>query len=113
MGLPYTSVTRFHSASGLPVAHIADLVQVPRRTLMRRKAAGRLQPLESERLLRMAMLFDRALELFEGDADAARRWLATPIKALAGETPWDFARTEIGAREVEDVIGRLEHGVFA
>jgi putative toxin-antitoxin system antitoxin component (TIGR02293 family) len=79
---------------------------------MRRKASGRLQPDESERLLRISSVFERALELFEGDVQRARRWLSTPSKELDGTSPLDFARTEIGAREVEDLIGRLEHGVF-
>jgi putative toxin-antitoxin system antitoxin component (TIGR02293 family) len=52
------------------------------------------------------------VQLFEGDADAARRWLTTPSKELDNTAPLDFARTELGAREVEDLIGRLEHGVF-
>ena len=67
---------------------------------------------ESERLLRLALVFEKAVELFEGNADAARDWLKAPNKALAGESPLTIVETEIGAREVEDLIGRLEHGVF-
>lgn len=111
-GFPYAAIARFHKESGLPVGHIADLVQIPQRTLMRRKAAGRLLPEESERLLRVSGVFEKAVELFEGDPAAARRWLTTPSNELASQSPLDFARTEIGAREVEDLIGRLEHGVF-
>src|SRR5258706_218900 len=68
---------------------------------------------ESERLLRIATVFEKAVDLFEGDLVSARRWLSTPKKALGGETPLSFARTEIGGREVEALIGRLEHGVFS
>jgi putative toxin-antitoxin system antitoxin component (TIGR02293 family) len=56
--------------------------------------------------------FDKAVGLFEGDVAAARAWLETPSKALGSETPLAAVETEIGAREVEDLIGRLEHGVF-
>jgi putative toxin-antitoxin system antitoxin component (TIGR02293 family) len=111
-GLPYSSLISFHKASGLSVGSIADLVQIPERTLMRRKARGRLRPDESERLLRISGVFDRALELFEGDARGAIRWLTRPSSELEDQQPLEFARTEIGAREVEDLIGRLEHGVF-
>lgn len=111
-GFPWAALERFHKHSGLTVGAIADLVQLPRRTLMRRKARGRLEPAESERLLRLSGIFERAVELFEGDADAARRWLTTPTAELGELSPLDFARTELGAREVEDLIGRLEHGVF-
>jgi putative toxin-antitoxin system antitoxin component (TIGR02293 family) len=111
-GFPYGALVRFHRESGLPVGTIADLVQLPQRTLMRRKAGGRLRPDESERLLRVSGVFEKAVELFEGDADAARRWLTTPSGELGNQAPLQFARTEIGARDVEDLIGRLEHGVF-
>ena len=106
------SLQQFQRSSGLSAAVIADLVRIPPRTLARRKSAGRLSPDESERLLRVSTLFAKAVALFEGDTGAARQWLASPKKALGGEVPLDFARTEVGAREVEALIGRLEHGVF-
>jgi putative toxin-antitoxin system antitoxin component (TIGR02293 family) len=111
-GLPYSSIDTFHKFTDLPVQTIAEAVQIPPRTLIRRKAKGKLAPDESERLLRMSNVFERAVELFEGDRAAAMRWLRTPQPALGNATPFDFARTEVGAREVEDVIGRLEHGVY-
>ena len=111
-GLPYKSIDTFHKFTDLPVQEIAEAVQIPPRTLIRRKSQGKLQPDESERLLRISTVFEKAVELFEGNAAAAMRWLQTPQPALGNETPFDFARTEIGAREVEDVIGRLEHGVY-
>lgn len=89
------------------------MVRIPARTLSRRKASGRLSPDESERLLRISRIVDQAVALFEGDHDAAMQWLQTPQPALNREKPLDFARTEIGAREVEDLIGRLEYGVFS
>jgi putative toxin-antitoxin system antitoxin component (TIGR02293 family) len=111
-GFPYMALVRFHKHSGLTIGTIADMVHLPQRTLMRRKARGRLEPDESERLLRVSGVFEKAVDLFEGDVDAARRWLTRPNGELGDCTPLDFARTEIGAREVEDLIGRLEHGVF-
>jgi putative toxin-antitoxin system antitoxin component (TIGR02293 family) len=86
---------------------------IPERTLARRKTAGKLAPDESERLLRIANLFEKCVELFEGDVTAAVNWLTSPKKALNQERPLMYARTEFGAREVEDLIGRLEHGVFS
>jgi putative toxin-antitoxin system antitoxin component (TIGR02293 family) len=80
--------------------------------MARRRREGRLLPAESDRLLRAARVWGLALELFEGDADAARRWLAAPSRALGGKPPLEVARTEIGAREVEQLVGRLEHGAI-
>jgi len=66
---------------------------------------------ESERLLRLAGVLEKAAALFEGDAAAARHWLQTPNHALGNVAPLTFAQTEIGARAVEDLIDRLEYGV--
>jgi len=60
----------------------------------------------------MALLFEKAANLFEGDRAVARQWLTTPQSGIKNHVPMELARTEIGAREVEDLIGRLEHGVF-
>lgn len=88
-------------------------IEIPERTLARRRIAGRLGRDESERLLRLARVVASSIRLFEGDVDAAITWLKTPQKALSYNTPLSYARFEIGAREVEDLIGRLEHGVFS
>jgi putative toxin-antitoxin system antitoxin component (TIGR02293 family) len=112
-GFPYQTLTAFETNSGVSLPSLAELIGIPERTLARRKAAGRLAPEESERLLRLSFLFDRSVELFEGDVAAAMQWLATPQRTFENKTPLQYARTEIGAREVENLIGRLEHGVFS
>jgi putative toxin-antitoxin system antitoxin component (TIGR02293 family) len=55
----------------------------------------------------------KAVELFEDDADGAIHWLTTPRKAFNSQSPLQYSRTELGAREVENLIGRVNHGVFA
>ncbi len=111
-GLPCTALERFQRNSGLSLGDVAAAAVISLSTLHRRKRERRLEPQESDRLLRVSRVFGRALELFEGDAAAARRWLATPQRALAGERPLDLARTDVGAREVEALVERLEHGVL-
>lgn len=112
-GFSYRSLITFESNSGLSLQSLADIIGIPERTLARRKASGRLAPEESERLLRLSSIFEKAVELFEGDVSGAVNWLTTPKRALEGQTPLQYARTEVGAREVENLIGRLEHGVFS
>ncbi|MCX5662806.1 MAG: DUF2384 domain-containing protein [Planctomycetota bacterium] len=113
VGFVFTHVTRLQKAAGLSWDALAKVVQIPPRTLTRRQAGGRLTPEESDRVHRAATIFAKALELFDGDAVAARRWLEAPQHGLSGESPWDRADTGIGARQVEDLIIRLEHGVFS
>ena len=73
---------------------------------------GKLQQDESERLLRIGLLFERAKEVL-GGTDRARIWFKSPKKALGGITPLEYSDTEPGAREVEHLLGRLEQGVFS
>ena len=112
-GLPFKTLESLTALSGLPVTLVASVLGIPERTLARRKAAGRLAPDESERLLRVSTVFEHAVELFEGDVAGAVAWLTGPKKWLGHQTPLAYSRTEVGARYVEDLIGRLEHGVFS
>jgi putative toxin-antitoxin system antitoxin component (TIGR02293 family) len=112
-GLPYSALERFQRNTGLNAALVAELIQLPVRTLARRKEAGRLQPEESDRLMRVARVFGRALELFEGEPAAARHWLASKQPLLGNLIPLNLAGTDIGALEVEHLVGRLSHGIPA
>ena len=112
-GFPYKALRTFESNSGLSVSMIASMIGVPARTLARRNAVGRITPEESERLLRISSIFEKAVELFEGDVAEAVNWLTNPRKIFDNRSPLVYARTEVGAREVENLIGRLEHGAFS
>jgi len=112
-GFSFKALRRLESHSGLPISMIASIIGIPERTLARRKTAGRLTLEESERLLRVSTVFEKAVELFEGDVEAAVKWLTTSQRALGHNPPLAYARTELGAREAESLIGRLEHGVFS
>jgi putative toxin-antitoxin system antitoxin component (TIGR02293 family) len=112
-GLAYQAFERFQRNAGLSQAQVAGVMQIAARTLTRRRTEGRFRPDESDRLLRAGRVFGRALSLFEGDRIAARNWLGNPQPALGGAIPLKLVETEFGAREVEAVIGRIEHGVFS
>jgi len=112
-GFSYQALTAFEANSGVSLQALAETIGIPERTLARRRVAGRLAPEESERLLRLSSIFEKAVDLFEGDVSSAVHWLAAPKRAIGNQTPLAYARTEIGAREVENLIGRLEHGVFS
>ena len=112
-GFSFVSIQKLEAQTGIGLGLLGSLIGIPERTLARRKTAGRLTPEESERLLRISSVFEKAVELFEGDVAAAVNWLMTPRPALQDQQPLFYARTELGAREVENLMGRLEHGVFA
>ena len=111
-GLSFAVVEALQQQMKLPAKEMSRLLDIKLRTFLRRKEEGRLQPAESDRVLRTSRLFARATDLFDGNADAARHWLMSPQRALGGAVPMEIAKTEVGAREIENIIGRLEHGVF-
>jgi putative toxin-antitoxin system antitoxin component (TIGR02293 family) len=88
---------------------LSKVVRISQRTVKRRLGEGRFHPDESERLLRIARLTERAKEAFQG-LESARDWLKSPQFALGGEIPLEFADTEPGAQIVEDLLGRIEQG---
>lgn len=110
-GFSYATLERFQRNTSLTTRQVAEAIQTPARTLARRKEAGQLAPEESDRLLRASRVAGSAIALFEGDAEAARHWLLEPQPLLGNRSPWELAATDIGAREVEHLIGRLEHGI--
>lgn len=112
-GFSYKALLAFETNSGVSLQALAETIGIPERTLARRRVAGRLAPEESERLLRLSSIFEKTVELFEGDVSSAVHWLAASKRALEGQTPLQYVRTEVGSREVENLIGRLEHGVFS
>lgn len=110
-GLPVKDLVEFGREAGFTVDELAQLVHIPPRTYARRVASkARLSLPEGERALRVMRLYDQAKQLF-GTHENTRQWLNTELPALDSRTPLDFAQTEQGAREVENLIGRIEHGI--
>jgi len=112
-GLPVEEFDSLREMLGLPVDEMARKIGISTATLSRRRA--KKEPLDrnhSDRLMRYARLFWLSAAYFDGNQATGRDWLARPARALGGRTPLDFAETEMGAREVEDLLGRLEHGVY-
>jgi len=112
-GLAWSTVSAFARVSGFTQQELAAFLGIPARTFARRKHSGALDTAESERLLRLAEIFDATLDLFDGDKDGVRQWLTSPIRGLNNARPIDYARTELGAREVRNLIGRIGDGVFS
>lgn len=111
-GLPFSELEELRDQIDLPMDRLAAHLGISRATLHRRKVSGRLETGESDRVVRYARLLGLAATTMESLA-AARAWLAAPQVGLGGETPLSYAETEVGAREVEDLLGRIEYGVYA
>lgn len=99
---------------GVSVGEMAKRIGVTRSTLHRKLAGkGRLTEHESDSLARYSALLVHATEVFDEDVEAARRWLTTPQIGLGGSVPLDFAKTTFGYQEVENLLVRIDYGVYA
>ncbi len=111
-GLPPASAASV-VASGLLTSEELYQLVIPRRTFARRQEEMEpLTPDESDRLLRVVRVIVRAIEIL-GNSEKANSWLRRANKALAGKVPISLLASDLGARLVEQVLGRIEYGVYS
>ncbi len=111
-GLVFDVLGRVSRAYGVTQQVMAGLIGVSPRTLQRRRADGCFDASESERLYRFIRLYRRALDVFDEDEDATREFLTEAQPGLASAVPTEMARSEYGAAEVMDLLGRIDYGVY-
>jgi putative toxin-antitoxin system antitoxin component (TIGR02293 family) len=111
-GLRFSELETLQNSLEMPFEQLAAKLSISRSTLQRRKAAGRLSPDESDKVIRYSRLLQQAVDFF-GDIEKARAWLKHPQYGLGGAVPLDYARTETGAREVENLLGQMKYGVYS
>ena len=112
VGLPVHELDDLQLSLEVPMEKLGLMLGISKATLHRRKLSGRLDSAESDRVVRYARLLGKAIEVMESK-DNARQWLSSPQVGLDGAVPLEYAETEVGAREVEDLLGRIEHGVYS
>lgn len=108
-GLPYASLEALIGKFGLAREEAAAALHLPRRTIARRKKQRKLRADESDRLLRLARVSAQAAATL-GSEEKAAQWLRRPNRALGNLVPLDLIDSDIGTRQVEEVLGRIEHG---
>jgi putative toxin-antitoxin system antitoxin component (TIGR02293 family) len=107
-GFPHAVLQNVMRASGLTLEELASALDLSSRSLQRRRR-GRLARFESDRLYRMARLMALARQTL-GDGGRAVRWLKRANRALGGVAPLAAIDTELGARQVENILGRIAYG---
>ena len=66
---------------------------------------------ESDKAVRITRLYQRAIEVL-GDHNATHVWLKSPVKGLGNKTPLGSANTKMGAQKVENLLNRIEDGIY-
>ena len=110
-GLAFETLGQVARVYGVTQETMADWLGVSARTRERRRRAGSFDRLESERLYRYIRLYRRAVEVFDDELESAQQFLTESQPGLNSLIPAEVARTEYGASEVMDLLGRIDYGV--
>ncbi|MBK9135136.1 MAG: DUF2384 domain-containing protein [Betaproteobacteria bacterium] len=112
-GMPVRSVEVLKRSLEIADSQLAQLLGISEKTLSRaRTAQGRLPPVASDRLFRVARIAALAIDVLE-DTPAAMRWLKRPQIGLGGKVPLAMLATDAGRDQVEKLLLRIEHGVYS
>ncbi len=120
-GIPSRAMYHVKKEFNLTDEALALILGASLRTIGRRRKAAettptvskkRLSPVESDRLYRFARIVALAENVFESKEDALE-WLNSPQYGLGGAVPFKMLQTDAGAREVEELLTRIEYGVIS
>jgi putative toxin-antitoxin system antitoxin component (TIGR02293 family) len=111
-GLPAEVVRHLAESTGASLKQLQEITFIDRSTFNRRiKQRALLKADESDRIARVARVAALAIEAL--GRDEGIRWLREPNAALGDRVPLGMLGTDAGVRQVEQIIGRIEHGVFS
>jgi putative toxin-antitoxin system antitoxin component (TIGR02293 family) len=111
-GLPYEAVEAVSKRYSIDLGELREILRIAERTFTRRRKAARLHAVESDRLVRVARIVALAVDVL-GTRERASEWLQRPNRALGNAAPLRSLQTELGARRVEDILGRIAYGLHS
>ena len=109
-GLAFAALSAVMEQYGISRDVLCDILHLSPRNFLRRKEQKRLSPDESDRLYRLARVIAHANRVFE-DPDESADWIQTPNVSLGKQQPLTLLDTDIGVQQVDQVLGRIEHGI--
>jgi putative toxin-antitoxin system antitoxin component (TIGR02293 family) len=99
------------SMARLTDIELARILNMSVRNLHRLKTDDKLARDSSERLLLLTNLLRHGLNVFDNDTETLSDWLRSPIRELNSQSPLNLLDTTTGFGLVDDVLGRIEHGI--
>lgn len=109
-GLPFSALVAVIEQYGISRDSLCRILHLSSRNFLRRKEQKKLSPDESDRLYRLARVLAHANRVFE-DPDDSADWVQSPNAALGKQDPLSLLDTDIGVQQVDQVLGRIEHGI--
>lgn len=110
-GISYEEFDRIKDNSGLSLAEWANYLNLSERTLLRyAKNDENLDKSTSERVIEIAMLQEKAIEVF-GSLNVFNQWMNSPVRALGNTMPKEYLDSSFGIQILHNLLGRIEHGI--
>ena len=110
-GLPLSTLEEFSAYSGIAVKDLLEVV-IPARTLKHRRQKQEPFSLdESDRLGRVARMYELAVKVY-GDREDGRRWLCGRKHRFDDRTALEMLRSEAGEKAVKDFLIQIDEGMF-
>jgi putative toxin-antitoxin system antitoxin component (TIGR02293 family) len=111
-GFVFAQVAALAKEAGVALAELVEFGIIPRRTFTHSKQNQRFTATQSARLARFFRIQQKAKGTF-GSEERAMQWLKRPTEPLQNNAPVSLLDTEEGARLVEDLLTRIDHGIAA
>lgn len=100
------------ASTGMNLTQFSSLLPVSKRTIEKTKDQELLSPVVSDRVLQIASLYQFGSNVF-GNTQKFQEWLQSSLIALGGKTPLEFINNDTGISMINDLLGRIEHGVYS
>jgi len=109
-GLPFAALLAVMGQYGISRDALCTILRLSARNFLRRRQQKHLSSDESDRLYRLARVIAHANRVFE-DTDESADWIHAPNTSLGKQQPLTLLDTDIGVQQVDQVLGRIEHGI--
>ena len=111
-GVQKSSLKTLSHYLGITMDTMSGLLHTSHRNIQRKDDKDLLDVHKSERVIEIAEVVSRGLEVF-GTTDNLQQWLHSSIIALGGKKPVELLDTSFGVRMILKLLGRIEHGVYS
>lgn len=112
-GIPKASIDELATHLGISRKSMAeDILSVSVKTLERKAKTAKMDKKSSSHALEIAKIMQHAYEVFE-DEQKVKLWVNHSNKALDGKKPVQLLDTLTGLNMVNDILTRIEEGVYS
>jgi len=112
LGLPKVCLINIARFMNITIREMADLVDLSTKTLERKKPEDPMDKVVSSQAIEIASTLAHGMKVFE-DQNKLNRWLSKDNLALGDKKPLELLGTPTGIKLVNNILTRIEEGIFS